>query len=177
MQPEPKLLDYDTAVRAVAEATRDYCAWCEGNRATDPRQLLREATRHVARLYAAALELPDVDFADHPDPPDFPKAEWDAMFKSFGALPFNYYWEVYDPAIEGKEESVVGDVADDLTDIYSDLSKGLWLFDRGHAMAAVWSWKFTFDRHWGRHAVSALRALHCHGDGERVAAAIRSTVR
>jgi hypothetical protein len=138
---------------------------------------LREATRHLARLYAAALELPDVGFTDHPDPPDLPKADWDAMFKSFGALPFNYYWEVYDPAIEDSDEPVVGDVADDLADLYSDLIKGLWLLGRGHKMAAVWHWKFTFGCHWGRHAVSALRALHCHGEGERVVAAIRSTVR
>jgi len=177
MQPEHTLPDHDLAVSVFAEVARDYRAWCEGPRAADPFQLLREATRHLARLYAAALELPDVGFTDHPDPPDLPKADWDAMFKSFGALPFNYYWEVYDPAIEDSDEPVVGDVADDLADLYSDLIKGLWLLDRGHKMAAVWHWKFTFGCHWGRHAVSALRALHCHGEGERVVAAIRSTVR
>lgn len=160
-------MDKDEAMRAFANCASDYRSWCEGPRASDPLQLLREATWHVARLYAAALELPDVEFADHPDPPDLPKTDWDAMFKSFRALPFNHYREVYDPSIDDVDEPVVGDVADDLADIYSDLIKGLWLFDRGHTRAAAWNWKFTFDAHWGRHAVSALRALHCHGERGR----------
>lgn len=167
-------MDKDEAIRAFATLASDYRTWCEAPRASDPMQLLREATRHVARLYAAALELPDVEFVDHPDPPDLPKTDWDAMFKSFGALPFNYYREVHDPSIEDVDEPVVGDVADDLTDMYSDLIKGLWLFDRGHTRAAVWNWKFTFDVHWGHHAVSALRALHCHGESGRYSAANRS---
>lgn len=174
MQPEHTLPDHDLAVSVFAEVARDYRAWCEGPRAADPFQLLREATRHLARLYAAASELPDVEFADHPDPPDLPKADWDAMFKSFGMLPFNYYREVFDPAIEGAEEPVAGDVADDLADIYKDLIEGMWLLDRGHAAAAAWNWKDSFERHWGRHAVSALRALHCHREGGYPSAANRS---
>lgn len=175
MQPQPSLPDYGHVVRAFADVARDYRSWCEGTRATDPMHLLREATRHVARLYVAALELPDVEFVDHPDPPDLPKADWDAMFKSFGTLPFNFYREVFDPAIEGTEEPVAGDVADDLADIYSDLIKGLWLLDHGHMVAAVWTWKLTFAGHWGRHAVSALRALHCHGEDGGFPSSARST--
>ena len=175
MQPKPTLPDCDHVVRTFADVARDYRAWCEGPRATDPMQLLREATRHVARLYAAALELPAVEFVDHADPPDLPKADWDAMFKSFGTLPFNLYREVFDPAIEGTEEPVAGDVADDLADIYSDLIKGLWLLDHGHAVAAVWTWKLSFAGHWGRHAVSALRALHCHGEGSGASSTGKST--
>lgn len=166
-------MNQDEAIRAFATLASDYRTWCEGPRASDPMQLLREATRHVARLYAAGLELPDLEFVDHPDLPDLPESNWAAMFKSFGALPFNYYWEVFDPSIEDSDEPVVGDVADDLTDMYSDLIKGLWLLDHGHMHAAAWSWKFTFDAHWGRHAVSALRALHCHGESGRYTAANR----
>ncbi|MFP8780490.1 DUF5063 domain-containing protein [Hydrogenophaga sp. RWCD_12] len=175
MQPEHTLPVHLLCVRAFADVARDYRAWCEGPRATDPMQLLREATRHVARLCATALELPDVEFVDHPDPPDLPKADWDAMFKSFGTLPFGYYREVFDPAIEGMEGPVVGDVADDLADIYKDLVDGLWLLEHGHAVAAVWTWKLTFDSHWGRHAVSALRALHCYGEGGGASTTGRST--
>jgi hypothetical protein len=176
MTTEHSLERLDRTIRAFADVARDYCAWCEGPRGSDPGQLLSEATRHLARLFAAALELPELEFSDHPDPPSMEHDAWKVMYKSFGAMPFNLYLEVFDPSIEGTEEPVVGDVADDLTDIYSDLSKGLWLLDRGHAMAAVWSWKFTFGCHWGRHAVSALRALHCHGEGESASGATRSTV-
>jgi hypothetical protein len=166
----------DFAIRTFADIASDYCAWCEGARASDPGQLLLEATRHVARLYAAVLDLSEVEFSDHPDPPILGQDAWNAMFKSFGALPFNFYCEVFDPSIEKLEEPVVGDLADDLTDIYRDLREGLWLLRHGHERAAVWSWKFTFGCHWGRHAVSALRALHCHGEGESASGATRSTV-
>jgi Domain of unknown function (DUF5063) len=167
-------MNQDEAIRDFASLARDYCSWCEGPRSPDPEQLLREATRHVARLYAAALELPVVEFSDHPDRPAMGQDAWNVMFKSFGSFPFNYYREVFDPSIEDSDEPVVGDVADDLTDIYSDLTEGLWLLDHGHALAAVWTWKFTFDAHWGRHAVSALRALHHHGESGRRAANHRS---
>lgn len=167
-------MDQDEVIHAFATLASGYRSWCEGPRASDASALLREATRHVARLYAAALELPEVEFSDYPDPPALGQDAWNAMFKSFGSLPFNCYREVYDPSIEDSDEPVVGDVADDLTDIYSDLTKGLWLLERGHTRAAVWSWKFTFGVHWGRHAVSALRALHCHGESGYPSAANRS---
>lgn len=163
-------MNQDAAIRAFASDARDYCAWCEGARASDPGQLLSEAVRHLARLYAAALDLPEVEFSDHPDPPSMEHEAWSAMFKSFGVLPFSWYREVFDPSIDGAEEPVIGDLADDLADIYKDLVEGIWLLDRGHAKAATWSWKTSFGAHWGLHAVSALRALHCHGVGVHGAA-------
>jgi Domain of unknown function (DUF5063) len=155
-------VDYAAAINAFIGVARDYCAWCEGARASEPRLLHLEATRHVARLYAAALELPDVELEDYPAPPNVPQEVRHAMFKSFSALPFNYYRDVFDPSIEGTEEPVTGDLADDLTDIYYDLHDGFALLRSGNEPAAVWNWRFSFGIHWGRHATSALRALNCY---------------
>jgi hypothetical protein len=68
---------------------------------------------------------------------------------------------VFDPIEVPASESVTGDLADDLMDIYCDL-KGLRYCDDGHTFQAVFHWSFTFAVHWGRHATSALRALHCY---------------
>jgi hypothetical protein len=79
------------------------------------------------------------------------------------ALPFQYYWEVFTPTkIESERDPVCGDLFDDFMDIYGDLIQGLWLYERGHIEAAVFSWRQMFGIHWGRHAVGALNALHSY---------------
>ncbi|MBT2659203.1 DUF5063 domain-containing protein [Bacillus sp. ISL-18] len=34
------------------------------------------------------------------------------------------------------------------------------LYERNEHIEATWEWKFSFDIHWGSHAVDAIRALH-----------------
>jgi hypothetical protein len=91
---------------------------------------------------------------------DISDEEWNRVFKRFGALPFNYYSTFFSPAKLLEEDPVVGDLADDLADIYRDIKAGLWLYDHGHTTQAVWAWRYTFQIHWGRHATNALYALH-----------------
>ncbi|MNT90328.1 hypothetical protein D3C72_2312100 [compost metagenome] len=57
----------------------------------------------------------------------------------------------------------MGDLGDDLMDAYQDIRAGLLLFDEGRARDALWHWSFMHRVHWGRHATSALHALHCMG--------------
>jgi len=149
-----------TSIAKFADIAREYCAWCEGSRATDPRMLLFQATRLLARLYAAGLYLPDVTLDDYPEAPEISTDARHAMFKSFATLPFQYYREVFNPSIESSDEPVTGDLADDFADIYVDLKSGLDLFEQGFELAAVWTWRMLLGIHWGRHATSALRALH-----------------
>ena len=59
------------------------------------------------------------------------------------------------------EESGMGDIGDDMLDIYKDIKAGCLLFERGEWTEAVWQWSFLHRIHWGRHAVGALFALHC----------------
>lgn len=76
-----------------------------------------------------------------------------------------YYNAIVNPLVEPPETPVVMDLADDIADIYRDLSEGLALFDNGHTAAAQWELAFSFHGHWGRHAASAISALHCwHAD-------------
>lgn len=105
-------------------------------------------------LYAAALSLPA-----KPEP-----GEHDAGVASsptegwcdFGAK--DDYYEVFDPYV--LDEPVGGSMSDDLLDVYRDVRRGLTLWVASHTTEAIWEWRFSFDAHWGDHAVDALRALH-----------------
>ncbi len=68
------------------------------------------------------------------------------------------YWEVFDPYVN--EPAVAGSLDDDVLDVYRDLHRGLDLWDSAAPRAAaIWEWRFSFDMHWGDHAVDAIRAL------------------
>jgi hypothetical protein len=103
-----------------------------------------------------------VDFRPAPEPPSQTKEERGRLAANLRPLPFQYYWEVFTPTDmdDVDQEPVCGDLFDDFLDIYGDVAEGLWLYDRKHIEAAVFSWSQMFSVHWGRHVVSALHALH-----------------
>jgi hypothetical protein len=82
--------------------------------------------------------------------------------RRFTALPFQYYSEIWNPVLVPTDETVTGNIADDLADIYFDLKQGLLYMDDGHPFQAVFHWTFMYGVHWGRHATTALRVLHCY---------------
>lgn len=106
-----------------------------------------------ARRRARALALPELDGevgAPEPShPPPLPPL----------TLPFDLYWDVFDPLAMPPDEPVAYSLIDDVADIRADLRRGLDLFDRGYPAAACWSWRFHFRIHWGEHLVGAQRAL------------------
>ena len=118
--------------------------------------------RLIAQLYAAGLELPGLSDEVEPDFEEslVSEAEWLQVFKHSARLPFQYYSEVYNPLpVPSDEEPVVGDIGDDIADIFRDVVGGIRLFDRGQESGAVWKWGFDLHYHWGEHATSAMRAL------------------
>ena len=77
----------------------------------------------------------------------------------FQFLQRRHYASHFDPwALE--EGPVVSDVVDDLLDIYLELKNGLATLEAVGWREAAWHWRESFVSHWGRHAVSALSALH-----------------
>jgi hypothetical protein len=138
--------------------------WAE--RGTDTGdQAVRNALRHLTRLYLSGLDLPDLDF-------ELVQAEEDARREQAVAevnahppkfrLPIDWYYVVYDPhkVPPDEDEPGIGSLADDLGDIFKDVVKGLRLYQAGWPASAVWDWRFLFWAHWGDHAASANRALH-----------------
>lgn len=118
---------------------------------------LRELGIHLAERYAAALALPDVCGDDDDATAVFDDDVVEAPAWSSPGM--DTYWEVFDPL--QLSEPVAGSLDDDVRDIYCDLYRGLRLYDDPDVSwkSAVWEWRFHFERHWGDHAVDALRAL------------------
>jgi hypothetical protein len=83
-----------------------------------------------------------------------------SAYSQVSNLPLTYYSEVFNSNVVPPEDPVIGDLADDIADIYRDLRRGLNLLDAGHTEQAVWEWVFHLKHHWGEHATSAIRALY-----------------
>ncbi|WP_255988681.1 DUF5063 domain-containing protein [Chitinolyticbacter albus] len=141
-----------------ARVAQDFCDWAEAP-ARSVDEEVGIALRLVSQLYSHALNLPEL--FDEEEVPDTAHQDWFAIFKRFGALPFNYYGACFEPTDVADSLPGVGDVADDLADIWRDLRGGLALHQKGNRPAAAWAWRNSFHTHWGRHATSALYALHC----------------
>ena len=146
------------SIANFAEVARGYCSWCEGESlGPNPES---QAAGWLARLYAAALELPDREAESDGELPELP-AEADRAKSNLAPFLGWYYREFFDPDPMRNDEHGMGDVGDDLWDVYRDVRAGLVLFDSGEVDDAMWHWSFLHRIHWGRHAVGGLLALHC----------------
>jgi len=146
---------------SVAEfegVARAYCAWCEGAQGerTDSR-----AASLLCQLYAAALALPEAPPENEQGLPDIPPIALDSARTNLSSFAGRYYREFFDPEPTLDDEPVMGDIGDDLLDIYKDIRAGLVLYEREEVEEALWHWSFLHRIHWGRHVVGAMFALHC----------------
>lgn len=69
---------------------------------------------------------------------------------------------VFDPLVAASESTVVGDVGDDLADIYGELRHGLQAYDAGATIHAVNHWRESYCDHWGHHAVGVVTAIDAY---------------
>ena len=120
-----------------------------------------QAASWLCRLYAAALALPELGPENSDGLPDPPPGLLECAKNNLVSFNGRYYREYFNPAASLNDESVVGDIGDDLLDTYKDIRAGLLLFERGEITEALWHWAFLHRIHWGRHAVGAIFALHC----------------
>ncbi len=145
-------------------AARNYVAWCESPHIDDDPDEFRLATlSRLAELYAAAQGLPDVPADDGPDVPEEERPGLrDELMANLAPMPFQLYWETLDPTnLSEIDNTGCGDIFDDLLDIHSNISDGLWLLDQGYRNDAIWNWRLLYF-HWGEHAINAMRALHLY---------------
>ncbi|MGA9521604.1 MAG: DUF5063 domain-containing protein [Myxococcaceae bacterium] len=143
-------------VAAFVHQAAQFCEFVEKASELPMGARLRRTRERMLKLYEAGANLPHVQWPDgveggpRPEPP----RDWVGFEK------FDIYWEVFDPYEESAP--VAGSLSDDVLDVYADVRRGLELWQRRDVdrTAAVWEWRFSFDTHWGDHAVDALRALH-----------------
>lgn len=154
----------DLVANQFAEKAYAFCAWCENSEelAESSEEASRSIRRLVAALYLAALDLPEVEVDDAPEGHRISMEERKKIWPKLKVLPFSYYQVFFTPS-NLTDQPVVGDLTDDLEDIYADLKEGLWLLERGRHQAAIWQWRFSFETHWAHHAADAIHALQAHG--------------
>jgi len=148
--------EFQTVLDFAATA-RGFCQWCEGE---NSERSDANAVSWIAQLYGLAVVLPSVTSDNEDGLPDLPLDVLARARANLAVFNGRYYREVFDPAPELDDEPVVGDIGDDLLDIYKDVRRGLILFDDGDVLEALWQWSFLHSVHWGRHCAGALLALH-----------------
>jgi hypothetical protein len=166
-------------------AANEFCGLLEKEVHPSKQEFLRDVLKATVTLYSAGLDLPDVG----PAPGFKPLGEWFEKNKRLpveeqirlnpriqersrrkhsirvniirwlgGERP---YQKVFEPFRD--QESISTTLSDDLEDVYCDAKEGLLAMEGSERPSAsvVWQWKFGLGTHWGRHAVSAINALHC----------------
>ena len=132
---------------------------CEGDSLGPERE--KAAAAWLARLYAGGLSLPMVGMEYADDFPVLPESAVGRARANLACFNGDYYREYFNPSPLLNDESCMGDIGDDLMDIYLDIKRGCVMFERMQIQAALWHWSYNHRAHWGRHTVGALFALHC----------------
>jgi len=176
---EPSPRDHPAANAFVSVAQR-YCALLE-NPVRDRDLWLADVLTTLATIYAAAPMVRELALPTHPAPENIPAAfrltndEWTALYTHLKHTLGNdaIYSAQFNPLVPTphapsdslrEDETPLGDLADDLADIYRDLKPGLtaWNTQNDALLEDVlFQWvHYGLLHHWGRHAVNAVRALH-----------------
>src|SRR5271166_6881339 len=159
----------DDAISTFTALARSYCSFIEDSAAPNSWVFAQTCLTQLLCLYQAALLLPETG-PENADLLERIKHEtWSTVRQNVERkLARDHYWEVFEPLEQDKPEPVVGSLSDDLADIWRDLSPGVAAIDSlkpSSVCDVVWSWRNSFEIHWGHHAASAIAALHalCFG--------------
>lgn len=150
-------------VHEFADVVGQFCRFIDHRQEFGAGAFVRERAHLLSSLYLLALELPHVSTGSTEALTSVISQE--ARSKIAGEIgvkfgDYNLSWLIFDPfEVTGP---VAGELRHDLTDIYQDLLEGLSAFRTGseeQRREAIWHWRFSFEVHWGRHLVAALRPI------------------
>lgn len=149
--------DWDRLIKVAKE----YCDLIEQRDRHNLDGFLRHCLILLSRLIHESATLGVVD-NDEDLPPDTTTHEqWQELFNDLQKKLGNTdeYSTVFN-AYEDKK-AMRGSLADDLADIYREFKDGLVAIEDGVSQERViWQWRLMFWTHWGRHATSAIKAIH-----------------
>jgi Domain of unknown function (DUF5063) len=145
-------------LQSFVELAAGFCSWCEMQNPDFGREL--QATQWLARLHAAAVELPKTESSNHAGLPKLPAVQLAAAQRNFEKYAGWYYRTVSNSDPTNTDEPGMGDVGDDLMDTYKDIKAGSLLYHQGLVAEALWYWSYLHRVHWGQHVLGALSALH-----------------
>ena len=144
---------------------RNYCELLENRQSSKG---LLKLQKFLLELYSNGLNLQTIelesnkDFGEKLDDKEFDKIKkWTSEMLGENQC----YWTIFDPTenVFGNESPVMGDLLDDVMDIYKDIKYQLMIFDLKTEESmenAVLAMKFDFWHHWSNHAIDAIRTIH-----------------
>jgi hypothetical protein len=159
-------LEERNAVESFQLLAREYCRVVASLDERKADEFLTNIASILGKLYSVALLLPDVSPSTKRNRLSKRKlAQHTKRYKHLnehlagGLGKTNGYWQVFDPP--DRKSLVLATLSGDLAEICLDLENGLALQRSGVPRNDfLWQWRFDFRAHWGRHAVSALTAIH-----------------
>ena len=152
-------------VTSFLAAAESYINWVEGE-SDSSEEKAATALDLLAALYSSALQLMRID-VEGEEPNENSEAaivsvdEWKEAYDRICNFPFTFYYEV-DSLHESSCESHYTDLIEDLVDIYQDVKEGMNIYQMKQSSQALCHWQMTFEFHWGRHVLGAMKALHCY---------------
>ncbi len=153
-------MDYIKHINEFSSLAQEYCDWVEtpGNKGKEQLFYLQVL---LSKIYCWGIQLPECEPTDLFETEGLPKHNHHEILQNFNGFPVQYYSMVFNADVVPSEEPVLGDVIDDLSDIYQDLKDGLWYLKNGSEVDAVFQWRISFGAHWVRHILGAMYALYC----------------
>lgn len=155
-----------TELSNFLNAAREFCNFMETEKRLTEMEFLQVTQGHLVTLYSFGRHLPSIHLqVDKDFESGIDDNVMKPLLKSIAArVPFSYYWVVLNPVdTNNSADTGIGDLIDDLGDIYKDLKRGIMIFDIDDMAAkqnAIWKFKFDFDFHWNEHCIEALSAIH-----------------
>ena len=146
------------------KSCRNFCELLENKNDSDG---LLKLQKTLLDLYTNGLNFQTIDLESHKtfkEKLDDKKLEIVKNWISELLGENQYYWTIFDPTenVFGNESLVLGDLLDDIMDIYKDIKCQLMIFDLNTDESiknAVWAMKFYFGHHWSNHAIDAIDAI------------------
>ena len=168
--------DLETRLRTFSDASVEYCRVVDGAAATGPVQLLRSLELVLSVLHQRLLELPKVELGERDDNiPDPSNEEQAAVYQTLKSAlgKYDIYRTVFDSR-NLEEEAIHGSLANDLAEIYFEVICPIRAWKQGaDSVCVLWELRLLFYSHWGRHLLSAQKAiLDCLSDPTCVVNAI-----
>jgi hypothetical protein len=171
--PGGQVEDGPARAEEFAGAARRFVALIDARADHSAEALLLAVQPLLLELAHRASLLPEVE-VDDPFEREarMSQVEWRRLYESLGAQlgGLNLYWDSDPWESDEPGRADQASLADDLADVYRDLSDGLPPAGVPASPEAVWRWRFSFGSHWGEHALRAARAIQAraahHGLGE-----------
>ena len=145
----------------LVKTARDFCNLID--RVPSQDDWLSPLFQLLPRLHANVVAMHDPGGEDIADE----QVDLDDRFDLFSRLrlrlgDLDMYWLEFDQPADAHadDEHRTGSLADDLTDIYFELKRGLNILDFAGPDQVAHLWEVGFRQHWGQHLVDAKRHLY-----------------